>query len=172
LRTDFEIDLDLDKTGLDGTLMYHTIVRNKLRQAFRDLDAGRCDSVLAQFAPRFDHVLMGDHALGGVRHSLGPTRRWYERLYQVLPDLRFEPQRIIVTGWPWDTTAIVEWVDRATVAGPRHYQNEGVHVFRLRWGRVVSLRVYCDTARLAAALQAQADGGIAEAAAPPIVEPS
>src|SRR5579859_6670224 len=150
--------------------MYHRVVRNKLLQAFRELNDRQWDGVLKQFAPRFEHVLMGDHALGGVRHTLGPTRLWYERLYEVLPDLEFEPQRVIVSGWPWDTTAIVEWLDRATVAGTTGgYQNEGVHVFRLRWGKVVSLRVYCDTAKLAAALLAQAANGTQAAAAAPIV---
>ena len=65
--------------------------------------------VLASFAPRFEHAFLGEHALGGARHTLSATRRWYERLYRLLPDIRFDLRSIAVSGPPWNTTVVVDW---------------------------------------------------------------
>jgi ketosteroid isomerase-like protein len=149
--------------------MFHAIMRAKLRGAFRDIDAGRYDRIVPQFAARHEHVFGGEHALAGTRRSVEATGRWYERLARVFPDLRFEITSIVVSGWPWDTRAAVEWRDHFTVDGaPR--SNEGVHMFRFAWGRVTSLHVYCDTQKLAAVLAAKAEGGVGEAVAAPIVD--
>ena len=55
----------------------------------------------------------GDHSFGGARHSIAAFRQWFERLYEVFPDLQFEIKTVIVKGWPWNTTAVVEWEDQA-----------------------------------------------------------
>jgi ketosteroid isomerase-like protein len=149
--------------------MYHRIVKRRLRRAFDDINAGRYERIVPQFARAHRHVFFGEHALGGTRHRLETTREWYERLARVFPDLHFEVRDIVVAGWPWRTVAMVEWVDRFAVNGTPG-SNQGVHVFRLRWGRVVELSVYCDTDKLRGYLAAKAAGGLAEAIAPPITE--
>ena len=57
-------------------------------------------------------------------------------------------------GWPWNTVAAVEWDDWASTRDGKGYRNEGVHIIRLRWARVVSLHVYHDTERLVRRLPA------------------
>ena len=86
------------------------------------------------------------------------VRGTFERLYEIFPDLSFEVKRVLVRGWPWETTVAVEWVDHATPADSVPYVNEGTHVLRLRRGKVAEV---CD--RLA-------ERGMAEATAPPIEE--
>jgi ketosteroid isomerase-like protein len=147
--------------------MYHRIVKRRLRRAFDDINAGRYDRIVPQFAPAHRHTFFGDHALGGTRRALDATRAWYGRLARVFPDLRFEIRGIAVAGWPWDTVAMIEWTDHFSVNGTPA-GNQGVHVFRLRWGRVVELSVYCDTAKLCGYLDEKAATGLAEATAPPI----
>ena len=44
----------------------------------------------------------------------------------------------------------------------------GVHVVRLRWGKVTELRAYPDTEKFSAYLARLAAAGVDEAAAPPI----
>ena len=148
--------------------MYHSIVKRKLRKAFADINAGRYERIVPQFAATHRHVFYGEHALGGARTHLAATRRWYERLARVFPDLRFDLRTVAVGGWPWNTVAMIEWTDRFSVNGVPS-SNQGVHVFRLRWGRVVELAIYCDTDRLGRYLQQRADGGCAEAVGQPIV---
>jgi hypothetical protein len=89
-------------------------------------------------------------------------------LQRLLPDLRFEIHSMAVAGWPWDTRALVSWSDSFTLPDGTPGSNQGVHELRLAWGKVVSLEVHCDTAKLedyCARMQAL---GLAEAGAAPI----
>jgi ketosteroid isomerase-like protein len=148
--------------------VYHAIFRSRLLRAFRDLNEGNYDKIVAQFSPALEeHTFYGDHALGGTRRTLDATRAWYGRLARLLPDLKFEITQVAVRGWPWDTFAVVEWHDHFTVDG-KPVSNHGVHAFRFRWGRCVALRVHCDTQKLADALRRLAAAGNAEAMSPPI----
>jgi ketosteroid isomerase-like protein len=64
-------------------------------------------------------------------------RRWFEPLFRLLPNLAFKIKHIAVSGSPWDTTIVVEWGDTAPLPGGRPYVNDGVHVMRMRWGKVI-----------------------------------
>ena len=94
--------------------MYHAIVRRRVEGLFGDVNRGNAEPVLRLFARRFEHSFVGDHALGGSRTTLPATRRWYERLYRLLPDIRFELLRIRVSGSPWNTLVVA---DRLALAG-------------------------------------------------------
>ncbi len=150
--------------------MYHMIVRSKLRNAFAQLSRGNCEAVLKDLAPEFEHLFFGDHTFGGTRHTVSSFRNWLQRLFEVFPDLTFEVRNILVRGWPWDTVAAVEWIDRASTRDGVGYINNGVHIIRLRWVRVVELRAYHDTQRLADACRRQAQNGIPQAIAAQIVD--
>jgi ketosteroid isomerase-like protein len=151
-------------------MIYRSIVEMKLRRGFDALNRGDHESVMALFAKRFEHVFFGAHALGGARHSRSSIEPWYARLKILFPDLRFEVQAIAVSGWPWNTVALVEWRDHFTLRDGSAGGNQGVHVLRLKWGKVVSLRVYCDTQVLAAALQTLQRQGVREAGLAPITD--
>jgi ketosteroid isomerase-like protein len=151
-------------------MAYHRIVEMKLRHGFDALNRGDHTQVMALFAPRFEHVFFGDHALAGARHHHSSIVPWYARLKQVFPNLRFEVQSVAVRGWPWNTVALVEWRDQFSLRDGSRGANQGVHVLRLKWGKVVSLRVYCDTQVVAAALLTQKMHGIAEAGFSPITD--
>ena len=148
--------------------MYHFVVRQKLQRSFRDINAGRYGAIVAQFAQRHSHVMFGRHALAGRRNTLASTREWYARLQRLLPDLRFEIHSMAVTGWPWDTRALVSWSDSFTLPDGTAGHNQGVHELRLAWGKVVSLEVHCDTAKLEGYCERMQALGLAEAGAAPI----
>ena len=146
--------------------MYHALVRRKIERIFSELSLGKYDFALAGVAPYLEHSFAGDHPLGGVRHTAAALRLWFERLYRLFPMLRFSVKHMAVSGWPWDTTVVVEWHDKATLATGAPYDNDGVHVVRLRWGRLVSLHAYLDTAVVAEACRGMANDGVEEARAP------
>jgi len=150
--------------------MYHTITRRKLKNVFEQLGRGNSEVAFADLAPQFEHRFSGDHAFGGTRRTAASFRRWFVRLFEVFPDLQFRVNAILVKGWPWNTVAAVEWEDWATLRDGRQYRNEGVHIIRLRWGRVVSLHVYLDTQKIADACRWQAEHGLPQAVAAPIVD--
>jgi ketosteroid isomerase-like protein len=148
--------------------MYHAFVCQKLTQALEELNKDTFEASLTGMDAQLEHKFAGTHALGGTRHSTAAVRRWFERVYRLLPDLSFKVKRIAVTGWPWDTTATAEWHSEATAATGEPYVNDGVHIVRLRMGKIVSMHVYLDTKVLADVCRSMADKGVEEAAAPPI----
>ena len=148
--------------------MYHFIVKQTLRRAFGDINAGRYERIVPLFAAEHRHVMYGENALGGERHTIQSTTAWYARLQRLLPDLRFDVQAIAVTGWPWNTTALVSWNDHFTLPDGNAGSNQGVHVFGLKWGRATSLAVHCDTAKLQRYCERIAQLGTTEATATPI----
>lgn len=150
--------------------MYHAIVRRKLRRAFADINAGRYEGIVAQFAPRHRHAMAGQHALAGERRSLASTALWYERLQRLLPGLAFDIRAIVVGGMPWHTVATVAWDDRFTLPDGTTGSNTGVHEFELRWGRVRSLVIHCDSQRLQRYCERLVECGVAEAGAAPITD--
>jgi ketosteroid isomerase-like protein len=148
--------------------MYHGIVARRLRASFDALNRGDFEPVIAAFAPAHEHAFYGAHPLGGTRRQLDTTRAWYGRLARLLPDLRFHIEALTVSGMPWNTVAMVEWTDRFTLPDGSVGSNQGVHVLRLAWGRVIGLRVYCDTQKLAAYCKMAAEQGRMEGALPPL----
>jgi ketosteroid isomerase-like protein len=150
--------------------MYSLIVRRNIRNAFAQINRGKYAGIVKQFAPNAEHVFYGDHALGGSRFTPAGIARWYKRLPAIFPDLRFDVKKITVNGWPWDTTVAVEWVDHFTLKDGTSGSNQGAHVFGIRWGKVISLHIYCDTAKLVGYLERLVEQGVAEAGAAAIDE--
>jgi len=149
--------------------VYHSIVRQKVASVFERLDKGDYEYALSGIGTTIEHRFAGEHCLGGTRTSTEAMRHWFQRLFRLFPNLAFEIHSIAVSGWPWYTTVVVEWTDRATPANGKDYVNSGVHVFRMRWGKVVSIHVSLDTQVLIDTLNRMAVNGIEEAKAPPII---
>jgi ketosteroid isomerase-like protein len=149
-------------------MIYRFVVEKKLRRAFDALNRGDHAPILASFAPTVEHVFFGNHALGGARYDMTTIEPWYARLKTVLPDLQFDIESIVVRGMPWNTVALVEWRDRFSLRDGTRRGNQGVHALRLKWGKVSSLRVYCDTQVLADVLRQQHSHGIPDAGMAPI----
>jgi ketosteroid isomerase-like protein len=151
--------------------MYHAIVEGRARALFAAVNRGDAEPVLRAFAPRFEHIFLGeDHALSGSRHTLAATRRWYERLYRLLPDICFDVRCVSVSGTPWNTLVLAEWEETNTGTDGVRTSNRGVHVLHLRWGRATRLLICPDTVGLKATLDRLALAGNAEAHATPIVD--
>ena len=155
--------------GAVAPAAYRYAMEGVVRFAFRRLSNGDYRTLLAACAPDVEHTFAGEHALGGTRHTREGLERWFERLFGLFPGLDFEVKRVLVRGWPWRTVAMVEWVDRARPADGVPYVNEGCHVLRFEWGRLAGLRAYLDTRKVEETLDRLAEGGIEEAAAPPIL---
>jgi len=154
----------------DEAKMYHAIVRRRLKQLFDAINRGDAEPVLRQFAGRFEHSFLGDTALGGSRRTLAATRRWYERLYRLLPDIRFDLDKIAVSGGPWNTIAVIEWLETNSGTDNVRTYNRGIHVVHLRWGRATRLMICPDTIGLKATLDRLYAAGNLEALAAPIVD--
>ena len=150
--------------------MYHAIIRRKVAQTFEALSRGDYEIVLAGMAPHCESISFYPVTTrSGGRHTAAGRRLWFERLFESGNKFDFSIKHIAVSGTPWDTTAIIEWRDTATLAnGDTSYFNDGMHVIRLHWGKAVSVHEYLDTAKLVNAFRNLAQDGFAEAEAAPI----
>ena len=150
--------------------MYHAIVKRNLLRSFDALNRGEYEVITGQFHPRATHWFSGDgHPLSGLRRGRPDMLAWYDRLARLMPDLRFDIAHTAISGWPWDTVAMLSWRDALHDRAGKAYANRGVHVIHIRWGKVVDLQVYCDTAYLQGYFDALVAQGVEEAQAPPIV---
>jgi ketosteroid isomerase-like protein len=149
---------------------YHLIVENRLRALFAAISSGSAEPVVAAFAPDHEHIFIGQHALGGRRTSLAATRKWYERLLRLLPDISFEITRIEVRGPPWNTIVLADWNETNSGTDGVRTANNGLHVIHLVWGRMSRLQIITDTFALQETLDRLARAGVVEAHAPPITD--
>ena len=151
--------------------MYRRIVRSRIEALFAAVNRGDAKPVLQAFAPRFEHrFLGGDHALAGSRTSLDKTRDWYDRLYRLLPDLHFDLEKIAVSGAPWNTVVVVDWLETNSGTDGVRTSNRGFHVAHIAWGKVTRLLICPDTIGLKATLDRLFAAGNAEAHAAPIID--
>ena len=150
--------------------MYHAIVKRIARNAFEDLSDRKIEPLLVRSALDLQHTFDGNHALGGTRHSREAFRAWMARLYRLFPELTFTIRDMMATGPPWNTRLAIAWQDQGVAADGVSYENEGVHLLRLEWGRLTELHATLDTQHLKRTLDRMAAAGIEEAAADPIVD--
>lgn len=145
--------------------MYKAIARRKARGVFESLSRGEWEATLKDVAPDVHHVFPGENAIGGERHSKEAMRRWFERLYRLIPDIQFEVRKVAVRGWPWDMMVAVEWADHGHASDGTPYENEGAHWIRLQRGKATYIHAYLDTEKLTEICRRLADEGVEEAAA-------
>jgi ketosteroid isomerase-like protein len=150
--------------------MYNFFVRRHLRKVFSRLNAGDFAYITSQFHPQAEHWFAGRHAMSGRRTSHARIEEWYARLAVVFPGIRFDLQKLIVSGPPWNTEVAVEWIDSVIDRTGQPLPNQGVFIIRLRWGKAMQFRVYCDTAQIERNLGILAAQGVEAAAAAPITD--
>jgi ketosteroid isomerase-like protein len=133
--------------------MYKLSVKRIVRRGFERLSAGDHEAVVKQFGPGSRLVFSGDHALGGEVRGQAEARRWFQQMLRLFPGIRIEPVDVVVNGWPWNTTVATHLRISATLADGRAYENEGMQLLRLRWGRVVEDLIFEDTLKLESELR-------------------
>jgi ketosteroid isomerase-like protein len=162
---------DVDQTA-DGTTLnpYYAVVRSKILGAFRGLSEHEDGPALSLMADDVQYTFDGDHALGGTRVSRAGVKKWFGRLFRLLPG-RFVVRSVEVTGWPWRTRVVTTLEHAVTPPVGAAYWATAVQTGELRWGVAVRIRTHVDDmAKLVHTLDALAERGNAEAKASPIVE--
>ena len=149
--------------------MYHAIVKRIARRNFERVNHRDYGAILKDCVPNVHHRFGGEHALGGERHDRETLRRWFERLGRLAPTLTLTVHDVWVKGLPHDTTIIVRWSATQHLADNSPYLNRGIHVVRMRWGRVVDIDANENSQLVANTLQMQGARGEQEALAAPIV---
>ena len=148
--------------------MYGAIVKRIIRDGFRQFSSGNPEPIVSKFSANSHFVFLGDHAMGADLHTQPAIRQWFERILRLFPGIEITPVEIKVSGMPWDTLVVAQLRIRATLPDGRAYENKGLQMVRLRWGKIVEDWVYEDTYILVGELQNLAQQGISEALSQPI----
>ena len=148
--------------------MYATIVGHNVRASWQELNKQNCSPVLQQLAPKFRYVFLGNHALSGERYTKATLERFFQRMFRLFPNARFEVREVLVKGMPWDTTVVALVNVSATLPNGQTYRNEISQTIRLRWGKITEIRTLEETQALMSALQTLLESGVTEAGAEPI----
>ena len=149
--------------------MYHAIVKRIAKKNFERVNERDFASLLKDCVPNVHHRFGGTHALGGERHDREALGRWLARLARLGPDMKLTVRDVWVKGRPHNTTVIVRWTNTDSLPDGSRYENHGVHIVKMRWGKIVEIDANEDSQAVAEALKMRAADGIEEAAAPPIV---
>ena len=129
--------------------MYGWIVRSMMRRVLRRREEGDLAPLLSTLADDVHFVLPGDSSWAGDFRGKKELEPWLRRFAEV--GLRVEVQKIDVTGWPWGTTVFLHFTDHLTDPdGKVVYENRGVIVGEVVWGKIKSYEVFEDTQKVAA----------------------
>ncbi len=150
--------------------MYYRIVRQTVEQGFQRLSQGDPEAILSKFAPSAHFRFLGDHAMGANLATPNAIRQWFERILRLFPGIQIVPSRVQVSGMPWNTLVMVQLAIHVPMPDGTSYENTGLQMLRLRWGRVIEDFVCEDTALLVNALRTLASRGVSEASAAPITD--
>ena len=148
--------------------MYHSIVKRIARKNFLRVNQKDFDALLNDCAPNIRHRFGGSHALGGERHDREALRQWFGRLGRLGKHLTLSVEDVWVKGLPNDTTIIIRWSATDVLPDGAPYRNRGVHIVRMRWGKIVDIDAHEDSQAVAEGLAKQAALGVTEATAAPI----
>ena len=149
--------------------MYHAIVKRIARKNFLRVNQKDYDSLLKDCAPNVHHRFGGKHALGGERHDREALGRWLGRLGRLGTGLTLTVRDVWVKGLPHNTVIIVRWSATDKLPDGSTYNNHGVHIIRMRWGKIVEIDANEDSQAVADSLKMRAEYGVEEALADPIV---
>lgn len=128
--------------------MYKTIVENKVPNTFDQINAGNYEAMIDGLAPGFQYRFIGDHPLAGVRTAAETMRLWWQRVFRVLPGVRFDVSDVIVQGHPINTRVAVRSRISAKTAPGATYRNEMMQFICLRLEKISRIETLEDTARL------------------------
>jgi ketosteroid isomerase-like protein len=121
--------------------------------SFERLNRRDVEAVLSRFADDVHFRFGGDHALAADLRGRDALRAWFGRAFELIPDLRFDVDDVIVTGVPWRVRAITRYRAEGTAGDGRLFAYTGVQFVTIRWGAVTEDLLYPDTQALAAALR-------------------
>ena len=120
-------------------MLYAAIVQRKIKHTFREINQGNVQPMLDTLADPFVYVFHGTHALGGRRTSKDAMRLWWERVFRLLPGIRFDVQEVVISGWPWNTRVAVRSLVSGDLPNGELYSNTAFQFMKLRWGRITRI---------------------------------
>jgi len=125
--------------------MYKWFVKRTIRGVFAANSRSDWSVALGKFADDVHFRFPGHNELSVELHDKQEAGEWFERLRAVFPELHFDVQQIVVSGWPWRTTACTRYVVNYTLPDGEKVANPGMQYLRIEWGKVKADHLYLDS---------------------------
>jgi len=129
--------------------MYAWFVARLVRNGFERLSRDTVALLLERYADDAHFRFPGEHALAVDCHSKAEITQWFARLFERVPDLRFEVEEVIVKGPPWDTYICTRYTGRGSSPNAVPLCYRGMQFARMSWGKLTAELVYPDTQAIA-----------------------
>lgn len=125
--------------------MYHTSVRRQIRRAYRLINAGQVDALVAQFAPDAVFAFPGEHVLGGEFRGPDAVRAWLAEVRRLFPDSAWRPGASSSRAVLCTRTSPLVFAVSGTFPDGTPYCNQGAQLLELQRRRVQEERLFEDT---------------------------
>ncbi|MET8873248.1 nuclear transport factor 2 family protein [Nocardia sp. NPDC004604] len=126
---------------------YAFTLRTVLAHNVGQLMAGDPEPLLRAYAEHATLVLDGTHSWSGHHRGKPAIRAFFERF--LAERVRGELHEVLLAGPPWRTLMAARFTDEAVdLQGRVVYQNHAIILAHVRWGKIVSQRIFEDTQRV------------------------
>lgn len=116
-----------------------------LCQAFRDMNRKDLAAVMANWDDYITFVFPGTTRLGRFYEGKEEVERCLWTLQQLMPDVHIE----VINTFDGKDIVAAEWVKRSTAPDGQIFENRGVTVAEFKNDKVIAMRDYMDTEKLA-----------------------
>jgi hypothetical protein len=128
--------------------LYAWTVRSMFRRNLRRLRAGNPEPLFRSYADDVRFVFPGRSSWAGDYRGREEVEGFVRRFVRV--GLQLEPDEILVTGPPWDTSFCLRYTDKFTAPdGEVVYANRGAFFGKIAWGRLKYYELHEDTQKVA-----------------------
>ena len=138
--------LPLVALGLAAALppLYRWSVGALLRRNLKAMKNGDPGPTFATYADDVHFVFPGRNSWSTDIRGRAELEQWVQRFVDI--GLQLEPEQVLISGPPWNTTLCLRYTDRyAAPDGSVPYQNQGVIYGRIAWGKLKYYEVCEDT---------------------------
>jgi ketosteroid isomerase-like protein len=126
--------------------MYSWLVGRMVRTGWDRLNERDVGAVPYAAGARFRFP--GDSPLAVECRSREEIERWFDRLFERVPDLRFRVEDVVVSGPPWNLRVCTRYTASGDALG-----YSAAQFARIRWGRVTEELLFPDTEAIARQLR-------------------
>src|SRR5215212_3110027 len=116
-----------------------------LKQAFIDMNRKDLEAVKANWDDDITFIFPGSTRLGRLYEGKEDVERCLWTIQQLMPDVRIE----VINTFDGPDIVCAEWIKTSTAPDGSIFENRGVTIAEFRNDKVIAMRDYMDTEKLA-----------------------
>lgn len=115
-----------------------------VEEIFAWLNNHDIEDIMSLFSDEASLIFPGSNSLGGFYLGKKKIKRFFQKLYIMVPDIHFTIKNILHS----ERTVSVEWISTGITKKGIPYENRGVSFIELKNDFIKEMRLYLDTEKL------------------------